>query len=1819
MKNLIALFVFVACVCFVPLMAFDANQYSFVDLEHDFSSIYGEGTQSTIINWVHGGDDELSNIIPLSFSFPFCGVLYNSLKISSNGFITLDTNLDMSYPNNGLTQAVGVPIIAPLWDDLDSGAPAPNQSSTYVLYQNSIANRFTVEWRNVRWNYNGASTYSQNFQVVLDAEGNIRFNYGSSGTINNPSASIGLAHNGHFISVTPDNGFSTSISNDSVDIFPTGKQYLFSPPTPTLSLLSPNGGETWHMRTTHPITWNFLNLTGNLKLELVRGADAIPVYTISSSVPVTNQLVNWIIPVTISLATDYRVKISSLSNPEITDLSDGYFGISLSTNQSLTVLSPNGGETWQMNHLGTISWSSEGVTGLIRIKLCKGNNLTEVLTIYTLYLEYYDSVHWVVPDTMEVGDDYRIKIESVDDPNIVDYSDQCFTIPALPPPSITVTEPNGGENWYMGSSQYIELSTVFITGYNKVELYKENESNPVLTIASSVSANAWHIYWTIPLDLEPGTGYKIRVSNLTNPELWDESDAPFTLSSPILTLNSPNGGENWFLNSMKTISWTYAYLPGNLRVDLVRGASQNVVHTFTNSIAVSSTTINCLIPSSVETATDYRVKISSVSAPNIYDVSDDYFSISNPILTLVSPNGGELWRYGEQVNILWNAANISGNAKIELFRTSSTNPICTISPGVEVTNNSFTWTVPSTLTPATDFRCKITLLSNTAVYDYSNAYLSIMGPPQITLSSPNGGEVWELSTIRQISWTYANISGNVSLRLFNTTNTEPVLTITNSVALSTHAINWTLPSNNLPVGEYTMEIRSLSDTSIYDVSNAPFSIALPTVNFTQPSSTTSWQADATHLITWDSNYLAGNMRLELVRGTDANLICPISNEIYAGASLVNWSIPVSVTYATDYRIRSTHLSNPNFVNYSSYFSITNNPTVTLLTPNGAESWSMGSTHQITWDASYISGTISLLLCRGNGDNVVQTISNNCNASSESFSWSVPLNLSTSNDYRVKISNNSNPDISDISDGMFSLIAPQLMLISPNGGESLIRGSQNQISWTYANVTGSLLVELYRGATMDYIATISNSVAVNSGSFTWNAPSDLALGTDYRIKISSISIPTISDISDNAFNIICSPPPLTSAADITQQPPFIYPNTPAPYEVKSKYYDPNGVNDLKNLFLRIVNPYDNSITLSYTPATNTYSVWSGASGANYASLESVSKNYTTDSVGRIGWEVTWKFKIFNPAWAACHNELRFAVMAQDASDNFSNNGVWLESNETSSFASYGITFICRDYQSNTPDDKSGWQFEIAEAIKDRLGGHAYIGRYNPLSGLFEQYDGTPDNPEHKEQILIFDWTEDGSMNFDGYAEAAADAAFAALMPYSTLRNMNNLHLIGFSRGAVVVSELTERLLRNNKPVRHVSYLDPHDWGFNGMDADFEVNAGTPDPFYPTPTDIPTGIITRAILGWQDVPYIETIFQRRGSDDPLAPNQDSCNGRAVPGTSNACFADNYAVDHPGIAEQYLNSILNSNYIFYLRPGEDASAAQGFQRSRIGNLRLGAMDGLLRTGESSLSADYSPQYTSLFNGDFSFGDAGNIPGWSFHGGCTQHCMLEMDAESGGYCAMLTQSEQSDAILRHNRFYIGRNSAYLRFKYKVVSPGYNASLCVKIEGESTLLEIPLTPTGNVFIEREINIQAYQGRVVTLSFILPSSPQTPGAIVLLDDISIRYNSVALLDDYHEDEPDPANVSGFGSMLLHGAYPNPFNPVTTIRFSLKQAQHVNLTVYNLAGRKVRNLCSAAYPVGDYNLIWDGCDDQNKAMPSGVYILKLQSPTGVINKKLTLMK
>jgi hypothetical protein len=96
-------------------------------------------------------------------------------------------------------------------------------------------------------------------------------------------------------------------------------------------------------------------------------------------------------------------------------------------------------------------------------------------------------------------------------------------------------------------------------------------------------------------------------------------------------------------------------------------------------------------------------------------------------------------------------------------------------------------------------------------------------------------------------------------------------------------------------------------------------------------------------------------------------------------------------------------------------------------------------------------------------------------------------------------------------------------------------------------------------------------------------------------------------------------------------------------------------------------------------------------------------------------------------------------------------------------------------------------------------------------------------------------------------------------------------------------------------------------------------------------------------------------------------------------------------------------------------------------------------------------------------------------------------------------------------------------------------------------------------------------------------------------------------------------VSPTGMYELHPNIPNPFNPTTTIRFSVPVAGSVAVTVHDIAGRRVATLAEDTYQPGTFTAVWNGRDDSGSSLPSGVYFTLLSAGEHTVARKIVLIR
>jgi lysophospholipase L1-like esterase len=127
---------------------------------------------------------------------------------------------------------------------------------------------------------------------------------------------------------------------------------------------------------------------------------------------------------------------------------------------------------------------------------------------------------------------------------------------------------------------------------------------------------------------------------------------------------------------------------------------------------------------------------------------------------------------------------------------------------------------------------------------------------------------------------------------------------------------------------------------------------------------------------------------------------------------------------------------------------------------------------------------------------------------------------------------------------------------------------------------------------------------------------------------------------------------------------------------------------------------------------------------------------------------------------------------------------------------------------------------------------------------------------------------------------------------------------------------------------------------------------------------------------------------------------------------------------------------------------------------------------------------------------------------------------------------------------------------------------------------------------------------------VVPFAPVLAGAAACSDTLTIQDPTGV----------DPTEDGGLPAMTsLVGAWPNPFNPSTTVQFNVHRTGPVTVRVYDTQGRLVRTLVNEARVAGHHTVTWDGRSDSGRAAGSGVYFLRMEAGSYAATAKAVLVK
>lgn len=449
-------------------------------------------------------------------------------------------------------------------------------------------------------------------------------------------------------------------------------------------------------------------------------------------------------------------------------------------------------------------------------------------------------------------------------------------------------------------------TTRFVWGDQEGRLYVVEEANNRVMIfndAKNLGNGAPADYVLGQSDFTTGTGLTTAV-NLKTPRaiyvhetpevsqiwladynnhrvLWYQLTEPDTAE---VVLTHPTGGEQFFAGDTTDITWT-AKAVDTVAIEISYD-NRETWSVLADSLPAGSGTLSWIIPDSL--SDQVWLRIYDEAKPKHADTTDAAFSIVLPppdpsFISVVNPKGGEAFRIGEEVTLIWSVKNVDSVTVEASYDSLATWEI--LASGLPSESGKLTWTVPAHETDNGFIR--ISDFQNPSVSDTSDSPFSIHYPPyEVKVISPNGYQSWVPGSKKQLLFTakeadsleiWYSADGGLNWNL-----------VSDRVSGSQTSFNWTVPADTTSNGRIRIQVKGLPDFG--DESDNPFKI--------RPAAT-GGQQDLVFFSAgsapgyWDSSWGFANApsTLELMNGSKF----PVSAE---HALLGNYSLKLKWTSGT---------------------------------------------------------------------------------------------------------------------------------------------------------------------------------------------------------------------------------------------------------------------------------------------------------------------------------------------------------------------------------------------------------------------------------------------------------------------------------------------------------------------------------------------------------------------------------------------------------------------------------------------------------------------------------------------------------------------------------------------------------------------------------------------------------------------------------------------------------------------------------------------------------------------------------------------------------
>ncbi|RKY42002.1 MAG: hypothetical protein DRP85_04355 [Candidatus Makaraimicrobium thalassicum] len=771
---------------------------------------------------------------------------------------------------------------------------------------------------------------------------------------------------------------------------------------PQINMTAPAEGAQWYATGTHNITWETVGwVSADLAIEYSLDSGTwTPVSPAPTAQQITDKSYPWKVPD--SVGSTGQIRIIDNNRPAVTDTS-GMFTIIAPT---ITIVSPTGTEvgpnSWVVGTEHAISWTttggSDGAIAALLIQYATNGTFTDITSVTNQEILQSDSGshNWTIPDA--VSTTVRVRIF---DPvrTATTATSNNFEIA---PPSVTVTSPNGGESWIIGTEH--EVTWYSVGGVEEpFKMYYTADGTIWNEVTAFDGVNDGSFLWTVPDDYSPGMArIKMEDSHAPTPRV-DESDASFTIALPTITVDTP--AELWSATDIKAITWTPVgtmlgpFLTVEWSLDNF-ATSGNVISSTVDKDAVS---VDWTIPEAA-VSTNVRTRVTDQGRTLVWGKSDAFTVLPVPVITISSPDtsdvGDDAWRIGKEYTITWsdNGGAISNDLLLQ-FSTDNGVSWTDIDTGVANTG-TYDWTVA--LTAEASVTSLIRIYDNVAWKTGTNLTADSaafeIAIPRITITSPAGGEYWAANDTAPVTWTSDGFI-NDDLTVQYTYDGTNYIAVT-SGEINDGLYDWQVPD----VVSSVARVKIIDATSNYGgeqvtaTSEAFNIIPTPTITVGAPDGGEIYVLGDDVPITWTTQGLqVTDVKIEYSSDDFVSAIQTIV-ETTPNDGSYTWTIPDTALSGSTIKVRVSMVGNPG-VNDVSNANFRIRGGFTIITPTSGERRIVGKDETFTWTTRGTIANVKVLYSADSGTTWTDIIASTANT--ESYTFAIPEPRGTTSRVRIE--------------------------------------------------------------------------------------------------------------------------------------------------------------------------------------------------------------------------------------------------------------------------------------------------------------------------------------------------------------------------------------------------------------------------------------------------------------------------------------------------------------------------------------------------------------------------------------------------------------------------------------------------------------------------------------------------------------------------------------------------------------------------------------------------------------------------------------------------